>query len=233
MHKASDNTQVKTVDSKPMCDATFLMEELDTYIAPEDKENISRWKETLTNIRIQSNRLYQENRTVKAYALDKNVEIHRTCVICKAKCTTICSKCKTVYYCGKEHQLQDWPKHKVICELMHDETNVPMASRNEIRDNLKYGFFDITISGMLHANGRLLPLLEELTPGEVITLREQYRKFNERIIAHQNAESRDECYARVTSTLTKSDYNEMNAATTIREFLAKRLLTDDTLVVFN
>ena len=27
----------------------------------------------------------------------------------------LCSKCRSVHYCGKEHQRRDWPSHKLIC----------------------------------------------------------------------------------------------------------------------
>jgi len=35
--------------------------------------------------------------------------------ICHKKGTSICSGCKTVYYCSMECQKQDWKKHKVQC----------------------------------------------------------------------------------------------------------------------
>lgn len=39
------------------------------------------------------------------------------CHICKAiKELMKCGKCKSVSYCSKEHQLQDWPRHKEFCK---------------------------------------------------------------------------------------------------------------------
>ena len=29
-----------------------------------------------------------------------------------------CSKCKCAYYCSKEHQVQDWPRHKLDCKAI-------------------------------------------------------------------------------------------------------------------
>lgn len=30
----------------------------------------------------------------------------------------ICAKCKSVWYCGKQHQKEDWPFHKQICRAL-------------------------------------------------------------------------------------------------------------------
>lgn len=37
------------------------------------------------------------------------------CNICQAPCTQQCSLCKEVGYCGKTHQRDDWPSHKLAC----------------------------------------------------------------------------------------------------------------------
>ena len=37
------------------------------------------------------------------------------CGICSMPASQNCSKCKTVHYCGRDHQKQDWPSHKSIC----------------------------------------------------------------------------------------------------------------------
>lgn len=37
------------------------------------------------------------------------------CLICKKSCTLNCSVCKQAYYCGKDHQNQDWSNHKIFC----------------------------------------------------------------------------------------------------------------------
>lgn len=39
------------------------------------------------------------------------------CRVCdKTEKTFRCAGCKVVFYCGKEHQKEDWPLHKAICK---------------------------------------------------------------------------------------------------------------------
>jgi len=40
----------------------------------------------------------------------------KACAICKAtENLKQCSKCRSVYYCSREHQLEDWKTHKNVC----------------------------------------------------------------------------------------------------------------------
>jgi len=38
------------------------------------------------------------------------------CELCGAPANLKCSKCRTTYYCCKDHQIQDWGRHKVMCQ---------------------------------------------------------------------------------------------------------------------
>ncbi|KAG4430830.1 hypothetical protein IFR05_013686 [Cadophora sp. M221] len=41
------------------------------------------------------------------------------CNVCrKVDKTFKCARCKIAFYCGKEHQAQDWPSHKKACKSM-------------------------------------------------------------------------------------------------------------------
>ncbi|XP_076647141.1 zinc finger MYND-type containing 10 [Halictus rubicundus] len=52
-----------------------------------------------------------------AYDLDKLdcIDI-KECCVCREVARKRCSKCKMVWYCGRECQVKDWEKHKVICD---------------------------------------------------------------------------------------------------------------------
>ena len=63
----------------------------------------------------------------------ENLLIKEMSPVCKlADCETaaadqsLCSQCKLVNYCGKEHQKEDWARHKPEC-LAASETPIPVA----------------------------------------------------------------------------------------------------------
>jgi len=39
----------------------------------------------------------------------------RSCLVCGIPSTKSCSSCKTAFYCGGDHQKQDWRSHKEYC----------------------------------------------------------------------------------------------------------------------
>lgn len=39
----------------------------------------------------------------------------KNCIVCGKLTTLTCLLCKTTYYCSKEHQKQDWTRHKLMC----------------------------------------------------------------------------------------------------------------------
>ena len=63
----------------------------------------------------------------------ENLQILEMSLVCKlSDCETaaadqsLCSQCKLVNYCGKEHQKEDWARHKPEC-LAASETPIPVA----------------------------------------------------------------------------------------------------------
>lgn len=44
------------------------------------------------------------------------------CEVCSIQAPLrVCSGCRSVYYCSPEHQKQDWPKHKIICNKTKEQ----------------------------------------------------------------------------------------------------------------
>lgn len=46
------------------------------------------------------------------------------CEVCQKPCKSLCSGCKTVFYCCEEHQLYDWDRHSSQCaegQLSHED----------------------------------------------------------------------------------------------------------------
>lgn len=44
-----------------------------------------------------------------------NDNLENKCAICETPAQSKCTACKTVFYCGVEHQKKDWPQHKFQC----------------------------------------------------------------------------------------------------------------------
>lgn len=38
-------------------------------------------------------------------------------IFCENKANYLCSKCKYVRYCSRDHQLEDWSAHKISCKI--------------------------------------------------------------------------------------------------------------------
>eukprot|EP01041_Mallomonas_annulata_P010919 gene10919-22789_t len=47
------------------------------------------------------------------------------CVVCGAASTTTCNKCKVAVYCCKDHQVQDFKKHKRQCVMSSSSSTIP------------------------------------------------------------------------------------------------------------
>ncbi|KXS99799.1 hypothetical protein AC578_8883 [Pseudocercospora eumusae] len=60
------------------------------------------------------------------------------CSHCKAKCTgNICAGCKVVRYCSKEHQTEDWPRHKSQCVVVKKARSAMEREERKLHDNLE------------------------------------------------------------------------------------------------
>lgn len=45
----------------------------------------------------------------------KRVLLMGPCAVCQADAVQCCSKCKSAYYCSRQHQKDDWKRHKGQC----------------------------------------------------------------------------------------------------------------------
>ncbi|XP_058984762.1 SET domain-containing protein SmydA-8-like [Musca domestica] len=52
------------------------------------------------------------------------------CAVCQVPATLTCSACKSVKYCGKDHQREHWQEHKVECESSYRIENDAILGRH-------------------------------------------------------------------------------------------------------
>jgi pre-rRNA-processing protein TSR4 len=78
-----------------------------------------------------------------------SIAIPPLCALCGFKAPNVCSKCKVVTYCSREHQQRHWRDHKQHCcsdsansELAHIENKTNASSSN----TLTFPEFDLSIS---------------------------------------------------------------------------------------
>lgn len=50
-------------------------------------------------------------------------KIDGSCIVCMEFATKICSKCKIAHYCEREHQRDDWKRHKKLCGILKSYAN--------------------------------------------------------------------------------------------------------------
>lgn len=77
----------------------------------------------------------------------------QACTVCSAPTTNKCSSCKSVSYCSKDHQKEDWKNHKDFCR--------PFEVRDFLALKLKFFLLLIEIFFLLMRNflsRRLNPL---------------------------------------------------------------------------
>jgi len=48
------------------------------------------------------------------------------CAVCGAAAGKRCAACRLAYYCGRRHQLDDWPRHRRDHELQDSEVHAPI-----------------------------------------------------------------------------------------------------------
>ena len=62
------------------------------------------------------------------------------CFVCRSKDNlSLCARCRVVYYCCREHQTDDWKKHKAICKKLGEaRRDEKLMDRLEVNGSLPY-----------------------------------------------------------------------------------------------
>lgn len=65
-----------------------------------------------------------------------SIKIQNYCKICNIECLNKCSVCRTIYYCSKEHQKEDWSSHKHNCSNMTEMYDSKKEFKKDTRTKL-------------------------------------------------------------------------------------------------
>lgn len=72
----------------------------------------------------------------------KNMDFYyfSLCHVCKWPSPNLkkCSRCKVLYYCSRDHQLQDWPSHKSICKAITNVNKSYICPKNPNTDEYNH-----------------------------------------------------------------------------------------------
>jgi len=59
------------------------------------------------------------------------------CAVCNQPASKSCGACELEFYCGKDHQKEDWPRHKTSCSIYevrkHDALGFCMVAKKSIQ----------------------------------------------------------------------------------------------------
>ena len=80
--------------------------------------------------------------------LDNNMadNLSEQCIIC-SKATELkrCGRCKVVFYCSRQHQIQDWSNHKMTCSILqkrNQNTPTSQSSKTEVKTESENDFYE-------------------------------------------------------------------------------------------
>ena len=74
------------------------------------------------------NSIYPFDPLDREHTSNSKRESLKFCEICSLKASYSCSKCKSVHFCSKEHQIEFWPIHKKRCLELSSEKSLPSSS---------------------------------------------------------------------------------------------------------
>jgi aspartokinase len=93
-----------------------------------------------------------------------------SCAVCGAAATKRCARCQITWYCGKDHQKQDWKRHKrVTCTTAIQETDHHTLHKKEF-DRIRKHY-------KLDSDEKSTEIAEYMTCGETVSAASFAEKF--------------------------------------------------------
>ncbi|KAL0099788.1 hypothetical protein PUN28_019894 [Cardiocondyla obscurior] len=121
------------------------------------------------------------------YSQDKFQSALQKCLVCSIKTTKHCAKCHT-YYCSKDCQLNDWPRHQAECERIPElveEIDNDVSSLKIDRDNEVHQTKDESVSNTINKTDK--PSEVKLRrPNTIIPMKENSNSINSNIDMHKS-----------------------------------------------
>ncbi|CAG9836343.1 unnamed protein product [Diabrotica balteata] len=103
--------------------------------------------------------------------------VSRSCAVCGLKENLLrCSRCKVSCYCSKDHQLQDWKKHKPICKRLRISDSAVENKYGHIVENSEHK--DILPIEGSSENEILSSVAEQLAPNNNYHLTSTEKSLN-------------------------------------------------------
>ena len=134
-----------------------------------------------------------ESKSVSQEVVEVNKSIPKLCTLCGCRAPSVCSKCKLVSYCSREHQAADWKNHKLHCSKLSKETETILSS-----NTLIFPEFDLSISA---------EVLEDLTKVDALNKSVLEASIWENATTVEVDDCSDDEDEKDDAALTQTDYN--------------------------
>jgi pre-rRNA-processing protein TSR4 len=136
---------------------------------------------------------YESKSVSKEGTVVVNKSIPKLCTLCGCRAPSVCSKCKLVSYCSREHQAADWKDHKRYCSELSKETEMTLNI-----NNLTFPEFDLSISA---------EILEDLSKVDALNKSVLEASIWENASAVEVDDCSDDEDEKDDAALTQTDYN--------------------------
>eukprot|EP01083_Nonionella_stella_P186645 683887_1 len=92
-----------------------------------------------------------ENKGIESYADEGDQKNTKSCKVCNTPTTSLCSACRSAYYCGPKCQRGDWKTHKVSCKKYQKVRRI--LSRVGKKKGIKADKWDKIFDDTFHLGG--------------------------------------------------------------------------------